>query len=218
MGILGLFKKCTCGVCTRETNMNNVSETLDGYICKECSGNIGLGDNFYHKFSCNALGDIMINPVQILKYRLASHISLDPGISLANGETAFYISMGEAGKKRTRTVTIKKGNKTEKHTEDFWDRILCRFYVTDNRIMALAEKNGFEVPLSKLTDLQFNKDSVAIYSGAKTYVVFLVEHQLARLKTLWKLLGLAGEAGISVSADDLYEEINMTKDVEAYKE
>lgn len=217
MGLFDVFKKSKCGVCEEEYSLSSMHEIKDGHICKSCSKYIGLGEKFDIKFTGSELANIAVSPEQILKYRIASHIAVNPGIALGYDELCLFVSMGEVGKEKTRTVTTKKGNKTQKDTENYWAKFLCRLFITDQRIIALADRNGFEIKLNKLIDIQFENDKVVFFTGTKTYVVFLVKDQINKLKTIWGLLANAGELKIDIDNDNLDYELMMTADVEAYR-
>ena len=66
-------------------------------------------------------------------------------------------------------------------------------YITTKRVLFLSQIKGFEVPLSKLTKLERNKDnkvSVNIYEGQKYYEVVTNEGDSARIALIYRLLSV----------------------------
>jgi len=211
-------KKDFCSICGREVAVKKLHPLDGGNICADCSSIIGLGERFDVKLTADEYRSFASDRVQIVKLRIASFVSANPGIMLDEGETCFFISLADIGKEKKRSITVKKGNKTERTTEEYFEKYPCRLLVTGKRILAIADQNGFEIKLAKLSDIRFGQDRVTFYSGSKAYLVFFAKKQAEKLHTLWNLLGAAGAADIDISVEALDSEITLTSDVEAYKE
>lgn len=142
---------------------------------------------------------------------LKSIVVSNPDIMLKQGEKLLYC---KKAKRRTVTnrvtgsktvggggrvhlfkgVSISSGTSERKSIrEDVVETFDGTIYITTKRVLFLSQIKGFEVPLSKLTKLERNKDnkvSVNIYEGQKYYEVVTNEGDSARIALIYRLLSV----------------------------
>jgi hypothetical protein len=93
---------------------------------------------------------------------------------------------GNSGRVRLfKGVSVSSGSSERKTIrEDVTEYFKGDLYITSQRILFLAEQKGFEIPYSKITKLERNKDaknSVMIYQGQKFYEIVTDENNAVRI-------------------------------------
>lgn len=142
------------------------------------------------------------DPLLLLK----SIIVANPDIMLKPGERLLYTkkakrrtvtnrvtgtkTVGGGGRVRLfKGVSISSGTSERKSIrEDVVETFEGILYMTTKRILFLSQTKGFEIPLTKVTKLERNKDnkvSVNIYEGQKYYEVVTNEGDSARITLIY---------------------------------
>ena len=80
--------------------------------------------------------------------------------------------------------------------ETYWEKTPCRFFVTDKRFIAISQKGGFNLKADKIIDMKLNADAVTLYTGSKTYIVFMTSEDVHRYKELWETIQSLQRNGI----------------------
>lgn len=132
----------------------------------------------------------------------------NPGIVLNKKELCVFAANAYIGKKKTRTVgyntsgvhanarilglNFRAGNtKVDRQKEEYWERTPCRFFVTGDRFIALAEKGGFTLRANKILDIKLYSDAITFYCENKTHTIFMDSTDLARYKYMWNVISEA---------------------------
>jgi hypothetical protein len=180
---------------------------------------MGMLDNLKNKIQSVATGDSsssqQIAPMST-KEKVESLIVKNPGIALKDDEICFFMADAYVGKQVKKTsgyktsglhasIHIMKGlsyrignTQVTPKQETYWEKIPCRFFVTGNRFIALAAKNGFDVKVDKILDMKLHSDGLILYVGNKTHFVFMNHKDVARYKNVWETLGTARREGIEM--------------------
>ncbi len=124
------------------------------------------------------------------KEKLSNLVVNNPSISLVQDETCYYlgdasavhqknivtghINRGTGGSIRiAKGVSVRVGGGTSQTIrENVNEYYEGKLYITNYRIILLAPKYGFDLFVSKITQLIYKNDGIQIYCGAKCYSVF----------------------------------------------
>mgnify|MGYP002626035698 CR=1 FL=1 len=196
----------------------------DGLLCGACFKKLG-----FSSFDGKLLQDVKNKSLMQIKAmstvdnsvstkeKIRQLIVSDPGINLRENEICFFYADASVGRQRAKTTSVKSaGVHTGVHVmkgvnlrigstkytpkqETYWEKIPCRFFVTGDRYIALAQKNGFETAADKILDMELHKDGMILYAGNKTHVIFMSKDDVERYKKLWELLHKAHEEGLSTA-------------------
>lgn len=141
-------------------------------------------------------------------------VPANPGIALNDDEVCLFMSDASIGKEKTYTtgykssvissrIRIAKGlsvGSSNVHVtptrETYWEKTPCRFFVTDKRFIAISQKGGFNLKADKIIDMKLNADAVTLYTGSKTYIVFMMSEDVHRYKELWETIQSLQRNGI----------------------
>jgi hypothetical protein len=218
--------KKQCLVCGKQLGplMSKV-KCADGAICLSCLQNMGfpkLNMEAIRIVNNSPLSYIRAsgfdqNEMYLpTKQRISNMIVRNPGIGLKNDDICFYMAYAYIGKQVTRTTGYKtSGLRTNIHImkgvnyrvgninvtpqkETHWEKIPCRFFVTKDRIIALADKGSFDIKMEKAYNLTLHADSLIIYTGSKTHVIFLNQIDQTRFRKFHELVQLAISEGIKM--------------------
>lgn len=142
----------------------------------------------------------------------------NPDIVLKPGEKLLYVKNMQrkvvtnrvTGSKTTgsggrvhlfKGVSVSGGTSERKNIrEDVTEFYEGTFYVTNKRILFLSEQKGFEVPYTKITKLERNKESgnsVKIFEGQKFYEVVTDDNNSVRITLIYRhIMGLMNDGRI----------------------
>ena len=122
--------------------------------------------------------------------------------ALRHSHASLLISMGENPlliKERRIAKGLSVGSSNVHVTptrETYWEKTPCRFFVTDKRFIAISQKGGFNLKADKIIDMKLNADAVTLYTGSKTYIVFMTSEDVHRYKELWETIQSLQRNGI----------------------
>lgn len=127
------------------------------------------------------------------KAELEDYIVNHPTISLKTGEICYFEKPAKSyhqknavvGRKSSsagvsfrvaKGVTFRTGGGGSEYVREVVaEKFDGNLYITNQRIIMLAPKHGFDIPLAKITQLCIHDDGIAVYTGAKCYFA-LTEH------------------------------------------
>lgn len=146
--------------------------------------------------------------------KFAAIIVRNPGIHLQEDEFCLLKTNAAIGKKHTKTTRIKTrglrfhlplfkhlgyhsaNTKVKKETQEHWEKIPCRFFITTDRFIALSDKGGFNISADKVLDIKLHRDGMKLFVGSQTHFVFLSRDDIQRFSDLWQLIGQMKAEGI----------------------
>lgn len=143
-----------------------------------------------------------------IETQFAKLIVRNPGIVLNKNELCVFAANAYIGKKKSKTVgystsgvrastkvlglNFHAGNtRVDRQKEEYWEKTPCRFFVTGDRFIALAEKGGFTIKASKILDMKLFSDAIAFYCENKTHTVFMTSSDIARYRHMWNVISEA---------------------------
>ncbi len=128
----------------------------------------------------------------------------NPSISLVQDETCYYrgdasavhqknvvtghINRGTGGSIRiAKGMSVRVGGGTSQAIrENINEYYKGTLYITNYRIILLAPKYGFDLFVSKITQLNYKPDGIQIYCGAKCYSAYT--HDVSKIREIIELL------------------------------
>lgn len=138
--------------------------------------------------------------------KLQNLVIQDPNINLQKDEVCFYSGTAQAYHKknvvtgysgRSAGVSVRVAKGLSVHTGgsggksirgDVVEKYPGRFYLTNKRLILLAEKYGFAVSIPKILQIQFRSDGIIIHLESKQHT-FLTQ-DVERIKAI---IGLMNE-------------------------
>lgn len=163
---------------------------------------MGLFSRFHKNEQKNNSESVSLSPEEKFK----KMVPANPGIALNDDEVCLFMSDTSIGKEKTRTTGYKSSGVSSRihiakglsvgssnvHVtptrETYWEKTPCRFFVTDKRFIAISQKGGFNLKADKIIDMKLNADAVTLYTGSKTYIVFMTSEDVHRYKDLWETI------------------------------
>jgi hypothetical protein len=163
---------------------------------------MGIFSRFRKNEQKNNSESVSLSP----KEKFKKMVPANPGIALNDDEVCLFMSDASIGKEKTHTtgykssgissrIRIAKGlsvGSSNVHVtptrETYWEKTPCRFFVTDKRFIAISQKGGFNLKADKIIDMKLNADAVTLYTGSKTYIVFMTSEDVHRYKDLWETI------------------------------
>lgn len=158
---------------------------------------------------------VQADPLQLLQHIVCnnSDIMLKPGEKLLYSEKMKRktVTNRVTGSKTTgnsgrvhlfKGVSISAGSSERKSIrEDVTEYFNGTLYITSKRILFLSEQKGFEVPYTKISKLERNKESgnsVRIFEGQKFYEVVTDENNSVRITLIHRhIVSLINDGRIS---------------------
>ena len=132
-----------------------------------------------------------------LEGKLKKYIVAKPGIVMREDEICYY--QGKAVATKTKNVVVGtvrnsqhvgvnafhvySGGGTSVSQSirgDITDRCKGYFFITNKRIVLNTVRNGFEIPLNKLTGMEFYKDGIVVFANGSSYV--LENNEVGKIK------------------------------------
>ena len=171
---------------------------------------MGIFSRFRKNEKKNNSESVSLSP----KEKFKKMVPANPGIALNDDEVCLFMSDASIGKEKTHTtgykssgissrIRIAKGlsvGSSNVHVtptrETYWEKTPCRFFVTDKRFIAISQKGGFNLKADKIIDMKLNADAVTLYTGSKTYIVFMTSEDVHRYKELWETIQSLQRNGI----------------------
>lgn len=171
---------------------------------------MGIFSRFRKNEQKNNSESVSLSP----KEKFKKMVPANPGIALNDDEVCLFMSDASIGKEKTHTtgykssgissrIRIAKGlsvGSSNVHVtptrETYWEKTPCRFFVTDKRFIAISQKGGFNLKADKIIDMKLNADAVTLYTGSKTYIVFMTSEDVHRYKELWETIQSLQRNGI----------------------
>ena len=159
----------------------------------------------------------------------------DSSINLKKNEFCLFSSEAYIGKQRSKTIlSMSRGlysstpaafgmkmrsssTRRESIKEAYWEKTPCSFFVTNNRFIALAMKNGFEFNKSKLIRIEIhdgsefyngslfgmrsysNDDCLVFYTSTSTRFIFMSKGNIKRYQIICEILNKADIEGLKAS-------------------
>lgn len=126
--------------------------------------------------------------ILVLERKIQNCIVSNPGIIMREGEICYYQGKAVAMKIKNAVVgTVRSSQHVGIHGHyaysgqgmsvaqsirgEVIDRSKGHFYITNKRFVLNTIRNGFEIPLDKLTGIEFYKDGLVVFSKGTSYVV-----------------------------------------------
>ena len=176
-----------CFICNNKTGLNK-NKTKHGYICHNCllklsKKNINILN--IKKYTIDELKNIIGITSKEPSLTPLENVS----INLKKDEVCFYMEKAQSIKIKNVVTHYESGNtglniKLSKnisyHTgknigkairENVYERYPATLYITNMRIILIAEKYGFDLRIDKILSTQVRTDGLIFQIGEKTYSV-----------------------------------------------
>lgn len=241
---MGFFDlKATCVVCNEETGLNR-NKTKHGWVCRSCMDKLLKHNITILNISKHPLEELKRlvgvsmepadNAVSLTPYeRLQNLIIKDPSLSLKPGEVCFYegkavayheknVVTGYKGGGAGISVRVAKGLSV--HTgsgakqavrENVAEKYSGTFYITNSRLVLLAPKYGFDIPVNKVSSIRNFNDGIEIYSRGKCYSVLTKDMKL--IEDIMELMNTAYTEQESAATESKEKKADPADEIMKYK-
>lgn len=199
---MGIFKTEICPVCGERTNAaQKVMAKIDGkHLCKSCAeklleAKINLFELKKYDIEQIRTAISKCDPLSVegdTAYEKLSNLMVqNPSLTLKKEEVCFYqhqaiayneknVVTGSKGRGAGASVRVAKGlsirmggGGSDVIRETIGEKFPGTFFITNMRIVLLATKFGFDIPIAKIQNIEQFANGIAVYSGAKCHRVII---------------------------------------------
>lgn len=199
--MLFFSKKVNCECCNKSVSIKECRELKSGYICNNCVKDL-IDKNIINEWFL--LKKMTMQDIQELIEKENTEIEIypiiNPSLVLKDGEICYYCGDAESfniknvithykqvgaytGFRIMKGVTI-GGSQGERVPirEDIEERFPAKFYITNKRIVLIADKFGFDLDINKISSVeQFRNGFKYTYKEKPRYVLTNDYKYIARL-------------------------------------
>ena len=184
-------KKVKCDYCNQEYSIKKCKELKCGYLCDDCYEKLQESNIINHWFNLKRL---TIQDIVGLVNRENQEVDVRPIINaplvLKDGEVCYYYGEAEsfnikniitryesvggyAGIRIMKGVTIGRSQSVRVPIrEDVEERYPAKFFITNKRLVLIADKYGFDLDINKITSVEmFRNGFKYTYKDKPRYVL-----------------------------------------------
>jgi hypothetical protein len=199
------FEEYTCPICGNHEESGK-KNTVHGEICADCVQrlkNRGLSHRAAKKFTREQFFALCDNSINALE-RVMPFVVLNSPVALRRDEHCYYVGNAYGGKIKTVTtgytgaskgysvrimknLTYRSGGSAGRAVREqvLETSQLGTFVITNQRFILMTTTYGFEIPASKVGNIQLRADGITLYAGNKTHIVMTKDtDQIAFIVTL----------------------------------